>query len=125
MARALVWVDGPDGGWSCSGCRWIFPIPTLLSSRDARDAYDRLAAGKFNTHSCESEPAAPTVSATKQNSEFADRVRGLITRGFKPKVAIELALHEIEFEFRNSPKIVERARVDADEFLQKIGKGLI
>jgi len=124
MARALVWIDGPDGGWSCSICRWKFAIPTLLTSKDARDAYDRLAAGKFDGHSCESEPAAP---AAKQHVEgpFAERVRGLIARGFKPKVAIELALHEIEFEFRNSPKIVEKARVDAEEFLQKIGKGLI
>ena len=124
MARALEWIDGPDGGWSCSSCRWKFAIPMLLTSKDARDAYDRLAAGKFDGHSCESEPAAP---AAKQHAEgsFAERVRGLITRGFKPKVAIELTLHEIEFEFRNSPKIVEKARVDAEEFLQKIGKGLI
>ena len=48
MSRSLIWVQG-DGqiGWACSACRWRFPIPTLLAGKDARDAYDRLAAGKF------------------------------------------------------------------------------
>jgi len=124
MARALVWIDGPDGGWSCSECRWKFPVPTLLSEKEAKDAYDRLATGKFNAHTCEVESAPP---APKQHSgpSFADRARGLVMRGYKPKVAIDLVLHEIEFEYRNDPKVIEKARIDADDFLLKIRKGLI
>lgn len=124
MTRALVWLDGQDGGWTCSDCRWKFPIPTLLSEKEAKDAYDRLAAGKFNAHSCENEPATPAPKSHSGPS-FADRTRALIMRGYKPKVAIELMLHEIEFEFRNNPKIVEKARIDAEDFLLKLGKGLI
>ena len=124
MARSLVWIEGEDGGWTCSNCRWRFPIPTLLSEKEAKDAYDRLAAGKFSAHRCEIEPTPP---AAKQNAgpSVADRARVLITRGYKPKVAVELVLHELEVEYRNGPGVMAKARLDAEEFLLKIRKGLI
>lgn len=123
MARSLVWIEGAEGGWACSHCRWRFPIPTLLSEKEARDAYDRLAAGKFSAHSCEIEPT-PAAKRTA-GSSFADRARGLILRGYTPKVAVELVLHELEFEYRNNAAAMARARADAEEFLLKIRKGLI
>jgi hypothetical protein len=122
--RSLVWIEGGvDGGWSCSLCTWRFPVPTLLTEKEAKDAYDRLAAAKFNDHTC--SLAAPTAPRKESNTGLADRARGLITRGYKPKVAVELVLHELEFEFRNDPKVIEKARAEAEQFLLNIRKGAI
>jgi len=49
----------------------------------------------------------------------------LIRRGYTPKVAVELVLHEMEFEQGNNSKTVEKARVDAEEFLMRARRGLI
>lgn len=127
MARSLVWVEGDaEGGWRCSNCRWKFPVPTLLSEKEARDAYDRLAAVKFAEHECEAVAAHSPVAAKQgTHNTLEDRARGLVMRGYKPKVAVELVLHELEFEYRNSPTALEKARVDAEAFLAKIRKGLI
>lgn len=125
MARSLVWIEGDvEEGWACSNCRWKFPTPTFLSEQEARDAYDRLATAKFNEHQCHAETPRP---AAKQSSgpSFADRARGLVMRGYKPKVAVELVLHELEFEYRNDAARLAQARLDAEDFLQKIRKGLI
>jgi hypothetical protein len=65
-------------------------------------------------------PAAPAVSAS-----FADRARGLVLRGFKPKDAADVTLQEILLEYRNDPKMMEQARADAADFLRRIKDGLI
>jgi hypothetical protein len=125
VGRSLIWVQSDaDAGWACSQCRWRFSVPTLLASKDAKDAYDRLAAAKFREHSCEPEtlPASPTPNL---GPTFADRARALIKKGYKPKDAIDLVLGEIAFEHHNDPSAMERARADADSFLLKIRKGLI
>jgi hypothetical protein len=49
----------------------------------------------------------------------------LIKRGYTPKVAVELVLQETEVEHRHDPRIMERARADAEDFLQRARKGLI
>jgi len=49
----------------------------------------------------------------------------LVKRGYKPKVAAELVLHEMEFEQGNNPRMMEKARGDAEDFLLKVRKGLI
>jgi hypothetical protein len=49
----------------------------------------------------------------------------LIRLGYTPKVAVELVLHEMEFEHRNNSRMMEKARVDAEDFLLKVRKGLI
>lgn len=124
MSRSLIWVQGDaDVGWACSSCSWKFPIPTLLAGKDARDAYDRLAAAKFRDHSCESQPAPATRPAT--GPTFSDRAITLIRRGYKPKDAVEVVLQEVALESRNNPTIMEKARADADNFLLKIRKQLI
>ena len=129
MVRFLIWIEGDANGWACSNCRWRFPVPTLLSGGEARDAYDRLAAVKFREHKCEAETS---LSAAKRETKgsaadtaFADRARVLIKRGYTPKVAVELVLQETEVEHRNDPRIMERARADAEDFLQRARKGLI
>jgi hypothetical protein len=58
-------------------------------------------------------------------SGFTERALTFITRGYKPKIAVEIVLHELEFECRNSPPASVKARGDAEEFLARIRKGLI
>ena len=125
MARSLIWVQGEGSvGWACSSCRWRFPVPTLLGDKEAKDAYDRLAAAKFREHDCTTQnaPAAPTKSA---GPTLAERARTLIRTGYRPKVAVELVLQEIGLEHRNDARVMEKARLEADDFLLKIRKGLI
>jgi hypothetical protein len=128
MERSLIWIESDVNGWACSNCPWRFPVPTLLSGEEAKGAYDRLAAAKFRQHTCE---AATSVSATMQeakrdtNNAFAERARTLIKRGYKPKVAVELVLQETEIEHGHDPKFMEKARADAEDFLQRVRRGLI
>jgi hypothetical protein len=128
MERSLIWLEGEENGWSCSNCRWRYPVPTLLSGEEAMGAYDRLAAAKFRDHKCEAEPsfaAAKKDVKPPSDNTFADRAQVLIKRGYKPKVAVELALQEIEMEFGHKPALMEKARADAEEFLRRVSKGLI
>jgi hypothetical protein len=128
MERSLIWIESDVNGWACSNSPWRFPVPTLLSGEDAKGAYDRLAAAKFRQHICQ---AATSLSAAileakrDSNNAFAERARTLIKRGYKPKVAVELALQETEIEHGNDPKFMEKARADAEDFLQKVRTGLI
>jgi hypothetical protein len=128
MGRSLIWIEGDANGWACSSCQWRFPVPTLLSGQEAMGAYDRLAAAKFRDHTCEAAAIPPgTKPETKRDTgtAFAERARTLIKRGYKPKVAVELVLQETEIEHGNDPKIMEKARADAEDFLHKLRTGLI
>jgi hypothetical protein len=95
----------------------------LLTEKAARDAYDRLASTKFDEHKCDT--VVPPVQEQHGYPRFAERARALILRGFLPKTAVEVALNELEFEFRNDPKAMAEAQRNAEEFLQKLRKGLI
>jgi hypothetical protein len=128
MERSLIWIEGDANGWACSICQWSFPVPTLLGEKEAMDAYDRLAAVKFREHKCEAEikvPAAKPEVKPDADTAFARRARMLITRGYKPKDAVELVLQETALENGNDPRIVKKARDDAEVFLLKVRKGLI
>ena len=128
MERSLIWMESDVNGWACSNCQWRFPVPTLLSGEEAKGAYDRLAAAKFRQHTCEpSNTFSSGMPEAKQNTDtaFTERARALIKRGYKPKIAVELALQETEIEHGNNPKIMEKARADAEDFLQRVRKGLI
>ena len=90
-------------------------------------AYDR-AEAKFREHQREAEtrisaqePETPHAADTA----FADRARMLIKRGYTPKVAVELVLHEMEFEQRNNSSAMEKVRADAEDFLRRARQGLI
>jgi len=128
MVRSLIWVEGDAMGWACSNCEWRFPVPTLLSGEEAKGAYDRLAAGKFHEHKCwagTSPFAAEQQTKLDAGAPFAERARMLIKRGYTPKVAVDLALHELEFEQGNDSRMMEKARADAEDFLLRVRKGLI
>ena len=128
MERALIWVGGDAKGWACSKCHWKFPVPTLLAGEEAKGAYDRLAAAKFREHKCETGISFfSTEQETKLDTgvPFVERARMFIKRGYTPKVAAELVLHEMEFEHSSNPTIMEKARAEAEDFLLKVRKGLI
>ena len=81
MVRFLIWIEGDADGWACSNCQWRFPVPTLFSGeKEAKDAYDRLAAVKFREHKCEAAPSLSAKQETKRDAgtTFADRARMLI-----------------------------------------------
>lgn len=123
MGRWLTWVSHQRlTGWACSQCGWTFPVPAMLTDREAKSAYDRLAASKFQDHDCtvHGEPAALVDSES-----FAARARKLVTRGFKPKDAAQITLQEITFENRNDPNAAKKAQADAEDFLRRVKDGLI
>jgi hypothetical protein len=83
---------------------------------------------KFREHKCEAEIGLSTAKEeTKRDADtaFAERARMLIKRGYRPKVAVDLVLHETEIEHRNDPRIMEKARADAEDFLLRVRNGLI
>jgi len=123
MGRWLTWVSHQRlTGWACSQCGWTFPVPAMLTDQEARSAYDRLAASKFQDHDC-SVHGEPAVLLDSES--FAARARKLVTRGFKPKDAAQITLQEITFENRNDPKAASRAQADAEDFLRRVKDGLI
>lgn len=100
----------------------MFATPSLLSDPEAKRAYDRLASSRFQDHDCATFPER----AKEGNSpNFVERARKLVMRGFKPKDAVELTLQEIELEYRSDPRMIERAKVEAEDFLRRVKQGLI
>src|SRR5207244_10463628 len=65
----------------------------------------RLARAKFEEHSCADHPRrqAPIPPQPDEDS-FGSRARKLLSRGYKPKDAVELVLEEILLEHRYEPK---------------------
>jgi len=122
-SRTIVWVADPTlQGWTCSQCDWNYPIPTLLTTAEAKTAYDRLALGKFREHSCSDHPKR---LASADSHGFTSRIRKLVAQGFKPKDAVELLLQEVALEYRNQPKVLEQARAEGEDFLRRVREGLI
>ena len=122
MSRWLTWISDTDHqGWACAQCEWNFSVPSLLEGKEAKAAYDRLAASKFQEHDC--AQFRPRQSAQEDGLE--QRARRLILRGFKPKDAVELSLQEIMLEYGKDPAKVAKARADADDFLLRVKGGLI
>jgi uncharacterized protein YoaH (UPF0181 family) len=123
MSRFITWyADQESRGWSCSQCAWKYPSPTLLNDPDAKEAYDRLARSSFQEHDCAKFLRLPGPGEEKS---FPDRVRELLTRGYRPKDAVELVLQEIRLEHRNQPKVLAEANADAEQFLRFLREGKI
>lgn len=78
-------------------------------------------ASAFETGLSTREPETRPTAGTA----FSDRARILIKRGYTPKVAVELVLHEVEVEHGNDAKVMEKAHADAKDFLLKVRQGLI
>jgi len=120
--RSMNWLTAAGSqGWICSRCEWNCPLPTLLADAEAKTAYDRLAASKFAQHVCTDYP---TRLKTGEIS-FTDRIRKLVSQGFKPKDAVEILMQEIELEHRDDPKMLEQARREGEDFLRRIRAGLV
>jgi hypothetical protein len=123
MGRWLTWVSHTRlTGWACSQCGWTFPVPSLLTDKEAKSAYDRLASSKFQEHDCTAHGQPAVLS---DSESFAARARKLVTRGFKPKDAAQITLQEITFENRNDPSAARKAHADAEDFLRRVKDGLI
>jgi len=119
----MIWIaDQNFLGWACSQCEWNYPVPSLLADPEAKSAYDRLAKGKFAEHACENHLARMRMTGPES---FAERVKKLVARGFKPRDAVEVLLQEISLEHRNEPKVIAQAKADADDFLRRLREGLI
>ena len=124
----MISIGGDGKGWACSNCGWKFPVPTLLSGEEAKSAYDRLAAARFREHKCDTGTsffAAEQETRRDTSALLAERARALIKRGYTPKVAVELVLHEMEFEHGSDSKMMDKARADGEDFLMRVRKGLI
>lgn len=124
----------------CLGTQYDFQFTALSPDQRAniRDAVkDRPEVGAYyrqadaNDKAREHRYPETSPSVPKQETEwnadsaFADRARMLIKRGYTPKVAVELVLHEIQVENGNNSTIMDKARVDAEAFLLKARRGLI
>ncbi len=126
MVPTLVWIDDPENnGWACSSCSWKYPVPTFLSSPEARKAYDRLAASTFREHVCELPVTHQDIEDTSTAPTFTKRVMKLVKVGYKPKDAVQIALDDVALEHGNDPKVMAQARADAQDFLQKVREGRI
>ena len=120
MARVLMWVsDKHLTGWACSACDWTFPLPSLLSDPEGKNAYDRLASSKFQRHDC----ATHRTFASRAPESFVTRAKGLVMRGFKPKDAAEIASKEIMFENDHDPDIARKVQIEAQDFLRRVKEG--
>jgi len=121
--RELHWtVQRTFQGWTCSQCEWNEPVPTLLSDPDAKTAYDRITMAKFRKHNCAEYPIRLPSSI---GDSFTVRIRKLVSRGFKPKDAVELILQEASIEYPGQPKILEQAKQEGEDFLRRLRAGLI
>lgn len=122
-ARELLWnVERNFQGWICSQCEWNEPIPTLLNDPDAKTAYDRIAISKFRKHNCADFAIRLPTSAAES---FTIRIRKLVSKGFKPKDAVELVLQEAAIEYPGQPKVQEQAKQEGEDFLRRLRSGLI
>lgn len=120
--RELVWTfDRSFQGWTCSACEWNYPLPTLLNDTEAKNAYDRLATAKFREHKCEDH----LMRLAAASDSFTARIKKMISHGYKPKDAVELFLQEVQLEYRNQPKVLAQAQLEADDFLRRLRAGLI
>jgi uncharacterized protein YoaH (UPF0181 family) len=123
MARTMIWIHASHfTGWGCSECEWNFAVPTLLTDPEAKSAYDRLSSSKFADHECKAFLAR--LKSTEP-ATFTERMRKLVAQGLKPKDAVDIVLQEVDLESRGNPKIMERARTDAQDFLRRVREGLI
>ena len=123
MARSTVWITTASFvGWGCSDCGWTSAVPTLLSTPDAKSAFDRLAVAKFRAHKCEEHSTRLEYGTTLSVTE---RIRKMAAKGYKPKDAVEIVLQEIQLEFRSQPSILEAARVEAQDFLRRMREGIL
>lgn len=119
----MTWINTKAfQGWSCSECEWNMAVPTLLNDPAAKSAYDRLAGAKFDAHDCAGFPAR---LPSHEPASFAERMRKLVSKGFKPKDAVDIVLQEAHLEHRGDARMLECAEGEAQDFLRRVREGLI
>ena len=101
--------------------RMELPAAPLLNDTEAKNAYDRLAAAKFREHKCEDH----LIRLATTSDSFTARIKKMVSHGYKPKDAVELFLQEVQLEYRNQPKVLAQAQLEADDFLRRLRAGLI
>jgi hypothetical protein len=133
------WHSIPAKVARCIGTQYGFQFTALspdqrenirFAVRDHREigVSDRATEAKCREHQREGETRLSAQEQATQraaDTAFADRARKLIKRGYTPKVAVELVLHEMEFEQGNNSRAMEKARADAEDFLRRARQGLI
>ena len=119
----MVWITSRNfRGWSCSDCGWSYEVPALLSGGEAKSAFDRLALGKFRRHECTEHserleyPGGPSIT---------ERIRKLVSSGYKPKDAIDIVVQEVGLEFRDKPDVIDAAQSEAQDFLRRVREGIL
>jgi hypothetical protein len=125
VTRTLVWVeDTQKAGWHCSRCAWNLPV-SAFGDAQAKLAYDRLAFAKFREHACEIKSLSYQLADTSNEPTFIERVRKLLSMGYKPRDAVDLALGEVELEHPKDPEIMAKSREEGADFLRKAREGMI
>jgi len=133
------WHSIPAKVARCIGTQYGFQFTALspgqrenirFAVRDHQEigAYDRATDAKLPEHQREGDTrrSAPEQATQRAaDTAFADRARMLIRQGYTPKVAVELVLHEMEFEQGNNSRAMEKARAAAEDFLMRARQGLI
>jgi PilZ domain len=116
---------------SVDGTRYGFRF-TALSAEQRADIQTAMrhhsevgARGRSQHSNSEGQSRLSVAKRDEPVMSFAERARKIIKSGYTPKVAVELALHELESEQSSNPWVMEKARADAEEFLRKVRDGII
>jgi hypothetical protein len=89
---------------------------------------DQEAGSTLRKRHSEPETGLPSSEQAKRqniDTSLENRARMLIKRGYTPKVAVELVLHELEVEQGSNSRIMDQARSEAEDFLAKLRRGVI
>ena len=132
------WHSIPAKVARCIGTQYGFQFTALspgqrenirfaIRDHPATGAYDRATEAKVREHQREGETRSAQEQAIHRAADtaFVDRARMLIKRGYAPKIAVELVLHEMEFEQGNNSRAMEKARAEAEDFLRRTRQGII
>jgi len=119
----MIWITVKSfRGWSCSDCGWNYAVPTLLSEAEAKSAFDRLALSKFRGHDCTENSQRPEYPGRPSVTE---RIRKLVSSGYKPKDAVDIIVQEVGLEFRDKPDVIDEAQSEAQDFLRRMREGIV
>ena len=113
----------PAPDWLGLFAVWLDFSSSILAYRSGSKERLRPAGlSRFQDHDCAAH-GQPDIGTDSES--FAARARKLVTRGFKPKDAVQITLQEIMFENRSDPGAAKKAQADAEDFLRRVKDGLI
>jgi hypothetical protein len=100
-------------------------IQSAVKNRPEIGSSDQMPGSTLRKDESEIELSTPEGTRHNIDRAFADRAHMLIKRGYTPKVAVELVLHELEVEYGSNSRKMDEARRNADDFLSKVRRGLL